>query len=125
MMRLTAAFLALAAAPLAAAEPPKPLVTGLKNPESVAVFNGATLVTVIGDFDKDGDGGVVKIADGKAVPFAMNMDDPKGIAVHQTNAFVADKTRVWKIDAGLLPHRSVSPASMPTSMPPATSKNAV
>ena len=71
---------ALALVGPAAAAPPKPLVTGLKNPESVCVGpDGRVYVTVIGEFDKDGDGGVVVVDDGKAVPFATGLDDPKGM----------------------------------------------
>ena len=62
------------------AEPPAPLVTGLKNPESVAVGPGNRIyVTDIGEFDKDGDGGVFVIDKGKAVPVRQRADDPKGI----------------------------------------------
>ena len=39
---------------------PKPFVTGLLNPESVAIVgDGKFYVSVIGEFDKDGDGAVV------------------------------------------------------------------
>jgi glucose/arabinose dehydrogenase len=86
---------ALSAAPL-----PKPLVTGLKNPESVAVgTDGRIYVSTIGDFDKDGDGAVMVIQDGKAVPFATGLDDPKGLAAFQGFLYVADKNKVWRIDA--------------------------
>jgi len=78
---------------------PKPLVTGLKNPESVAVgTNGRIYVTEIGDFDKDGDGRVLVIQDGKAIPFATGLDDPKGLAAHLEWLYVADKNKVWRID---------------------------
>jgi sugar lactone lactonase YvrE len=80
-------------------QPPKPLVTGLKNPESVVVGqNGKVYVSVIGEFDKDGDGSVVLIAGDKAVPYVTGLDDPKGLAVHQKWLFVADKKRVLRID---------------------------
>jgi glucose/arabinose dehydrogenase len=76
-----------------------PFVTGLKNPESVCIgADGRTYVTCIGEFDKDGDGSVVVIEDGKAVPFATGLDDPKGIVAAGPFLFVADKTRVWRID---------------------------
>lgn len=88
------------AGPLVAAELPKPLVTGLKNPESVIIgTDGKTYVSVIGEFDKDGDGSVVIIgADGKVTPFATNLDDPKGLAAWNEWLFVADKQRVWRIN---------------------------
>lgn len=86
----------------AAAEPPKPklLVEGLKNPESVAVSpEGRIFVSEIGAFDKNGDGTVVEIVDGKAKTIAKGLDDPKGLDCYQDLLFVADKQRVWKIDA--------------------------
>jgi glucose/arabinose dehydrogenase len=93
------ALLCLAAPCASAAELPKPLVDGLKNPESVAVGpDGKVYVTVIGEFDKDGDGSVVVVADGKATPLATGLDDPKGIAVFQNWLFVADKTKVLRIN---------------------------
>ena len=104
----TSGFVALALAGLllcgaaAAAEPPKPklLVEGLKNPESVAVSAaGRVFVSVIGGFDKNGDGTVVEVVDGKAKTIAKGLDDPKGLACWKDLLFVADKKRVWRIDA--------------------------
>jgi len=89
--------LLLCASPLLAA-PPKPMVEGLKNPESVCVAGGKIYVSVIGERDTDGDGAVLVIEDGKAVPFATGLNDPKGLAAYQTSFFVTDKTQVWKID---------------------------
>src|SRR5262245_22682885 len=81
-----------------AKEPPKPLVTGLKNPESVCVgADGRTYVTVIGEFGTDGDGGVWVVEGDKAKPFAEGMDDPKGMAAYADVLFVADKTRIWRV----------------------------
>jgi len=96
----TTAAVLLAAAPLAAADLPKPLVTGLKNPESVCLGDdGAIYVTEIGEFDKAGDGQVSVIRDGKATVFAKGLDDPKGIVAYKKAFYVTDKTRVVKIDA--------------------------
>ncbi|HJZ90472.1 MAG TPA: SMP-30/gluconolactonase/LRE family protein, partial [Gemmataceae bacterium] len=82
-----------------AAAPPKPLVTGLKNPESAAVgLDGRIYVTTIGEFDTDGDGAVMVIQGDKAVPFATKLDDPKGIVAFRQFLFVTDKKRVWRID---------------------------
>lgn len=102
--RLAAAGFLLSSLALsaAAAEPPKPklLVEGLKNPESVAVSpEGRLFVSEIGAFDKNGDGTVVEIVDGKAKTVAKGLDDPKGLACWKDVLFVADKQRVWKIDA--------------------------
>ena len=82
-----------------AAEPPKPILAGLKSPESVCVgLGGKVYVTEIGEFDKDGDGRVLLIQGDKAVPFTEGLDDPKGVAPYQQFLFVADKTKVLKID---------------------------
>jgi glucose/arabinose dehydrogenase len=98
----TLAFLALLfASPVFAQDKlPKPIVSGLKSPESVAVDNaGRVFVTEIGEFGKDGDGRVVMIDKGQIVEFAAGMDDPKGIVAWTNLLFVADNKRVWKIDA--------------------------
>lgn len=90
---------AVLAAALAQTPLPKPLVAGLKNPESVAVTADGTLfVSVIGDFGKDGDGAIMKIVKGKTVPFATSLDDPKGLAAWGKWLFTADKDRIWRID---------------------------
>ena len=81
--------------------PPKPMVTGLKNPESVCVGPDRRIfVTTIGEFDKDGDGAVMVIEPGgKAIPFVTELNDPKGMASYQKWLFLTDKTRVLRIDA--------------------------
>ncbi len=88
------------AAPVSAqaAELPKPIATGLTLPESVAAAGGKVYASVIGERDKDGDGAVVVIENGKATPFVTGLDDPKGVAAYQRWLFVADKTKVWRID---------------------------
>jgi glucose/arabinose dehydrogenase len=97
--QLCAAWLVLAATPVFAVDLPRPFITGLKSPESVCIGpNGAAYVTEIGEFGKDGDGQVSVIRDGKAVPFATGLDDPKGIVFFGNDFYVADKTRVMKID---------------------------
>jgi glucose/arabinose dehydrogenase len=100
MMRsLAFAALLFGPLPVAVAQTPKPLVEGLKNPESVAVGpDGKVYVTEIGEFDKDGDGTVVVVENGKVTPFATGLDDPKGIVAFQKWVYVADKTRVLRID---------------------------
>jgi glucose/arabinose dehydrogenase len=77
----------------AAAEPmPKPLVTGLSKPHSVAVgFDRRIYVTETG-------GRVVVIQDGKAVPFATDLGTPRGVVAFQQWLFVADAKRIWRID---------------------------
>ena len=84
----------------ASAQPsPMVVVTGLTNPESVAVdAQGNIFVSIIGERSRDGDGAVVKIDHGKAVPFASGLNDPKGLVTFQGRLFVADKNRIWRID---------------------------
>jgi sugar lactone lactonase YvrE len=76
-------------------------VTGLATPESALIGpDGRIYVSEIGGFGKDGDGKVTAIGpDGKATPVASGMDDPKGLAAVGKTIYVADKTRIWKIDA--------------------------
>lgn len=82
-----------------AADLPAPLVTGLKNPESVCLGpEGKIYVTEIGEFDKAGDGLVTAIVDGKAKPLATGLDDPKGIVFLKDTFYVTDKTKVVKVD---------------------------
>src|SRR6266851_5624585 len=94
------AAVVLILAPVAAAEePPKPLVEGLKNPTAVAVgFGGKVYVTVAATDDKDAGGAVLRIDDGKAVPFATGLDHPQGLAAFMQWLFVADRRGVWRID---------------------------
>ena len=85
-----------------AADAPKQtvIVSGLENPESVVQgADGKLYVTVIGKDGTDGDGFVAVIEDGKAKPFATGLDDPKGLVAHGNDLYVADKTRVCKIDS--------------------------
>ncbi len=100
------ALLLLSTAPAVAAEVPKgelpkPMITGLVNPESICVGPGGKLfVTTIGEFGKDGDGAVMVLEPGgKAVPFVTGLNDPKGIVAYQKFLYVTDNTRVIRIDA--------------------------
>jgi len=77
----------------------EPLGKGLAMPESVVVGpGGRVFVTSIGEFGKDGDGAVLVLDKGNAVPFTKDLDDPKGIVAFQQWLYVADKQRVWRID---------------------------
>ena len=96
MKRLSLLLLIAFALPANAAPPP--MVTGLKNPESVVAVGDKIYITEIGEFGKDGDGVVSVIENGKAVPFATGLDDPKGIVAHNKMLYVADKSRIWRID---------------------------
>ncbi len=113
---LRAVCLVLAASPVFAADLPKPLATGLKNPESVCIGPDKLMyVTEIGEFDVDGDGKVSVIKDGKPVPFATGLDDPKGIVAWENAFYVTDKKRVVKIDAAGKVTTFSAPDKFPTS----------
>jgi glucose/arabinose dehydrogenase len=100
MRLLSLAGLFLLGGASAMADAPKPLATGLKNPESVCLgTDGAAYITEIGEFGKDGDGQVSVLRDGKITVFAKGLDDPKGIVMFQNVLYVADNKRVVKIDA--------------------------
>jgi glucose/arabinose dehydrogenase len=82
-----------------AADPPKPIISGLKNPRAVAVgADRRVYVTVCDDPEKAGAGAVLAIEGGKAVPFATGLDAPTYMAAWQNWLFVADKECVWRID---------------------------
>jgi sugar lactone lactonase YvrE len=93
-------------------------VKGLASPESVITGPDARLyVSEIGEFGKDGDGKVTVIGkSGQAEPFAKGFDDPKGLAASKDAIFVADKTRIWKID--LQGHASVFVKAQDFPQPP-------
>ncbi|HEY8084210.1 MAG TPA: SMP-30/gluconolactonase/LRE family protein [Methylophilaceae bacterium] len=73
------------------------VVKGLHMPESVLVVDGHIYVSEIGEFGKDGDGGIAMIEGDKVKPFATGMDDPKGLAYAKGTLYVADKTRILKV----------------------------
>src|ERR1700678_681852 len=101
--------------PAGAQQTPQVLVTGLTNPESVVLNpQGQMFVSVMGVADRNGDGSVVKIVDGKAVPFASGFDDPKGLVALQRWLFVADKHQVWRIDETGKAEVFAPPSSFPT-----------
>jgi gluconolactonase len=75
-------------------------VTALQTPESVlALADGRILVSQIGEFGRDGDGSIAQIdKSGRVSIFASGLDDPRGLAREGDYIYVADKTRIWKID---------------------------
>jgi glucose/arabinose dehydrogenase len=79
---------------------PKPLVAGIKHPESVAVGqDGRIYVTTWGDdIGNNGEGAVMVVEEGIAKPFAAGLDCPRGIVAFNDMFFVADNQRVWRID---------------------------
>src|SRR6267142_3693582 len=93
LLRQATLLLVLAAPVNAGEQIPKPLLTGLKNPQAVAVgADGKIYLTVAGD------GAVLAVGGSKAVPFATGLNEPRGLAAYQQWLFVADKQGVWRID---------------------------
>ncbi len=97
-----------------AADPPT-TVSGLKNPESAAVGPGGKVyVTMIGERDKKGDGSIVIVEpSGKIITFAAGLDDPKGLVVVGEQFFVADVTKVWRVDSRGKTEVYVGPEAFP------------
>ena len=74
-------------------------ITGLKTPESVVqAKDGKIYVSEINEFGKDGDGQITVIENSKPRVFATGLDDPKGLVIIGQNLYVADKTKVLKIN---------------------------
>jgi glucose/arabinose dehydrogenase len=95
---LILAFALLTLSDFVQAAPPAPLATGIANPESVAVLEGKIYVSSIGEFNKDGDGAILVVEDGKARPIATGLNDPKGILAVRNSLYVTDRTRVLRVD---------------------------
>jgi hypothetical protein len=98
MIRLTLAALVVAL-PLAAQQPQ--IITGLKQPESIAIGPaGKVYVSETGEYEKANDGYISVLEGGKLRRFATGLDDPHGIKWFKDNLFVSDNMGlVWKIDA--------------------------
>jgi hypothetical protein len=74
-------------------------ITGLKTPESVVqAKDGKIYISEINEFGKDGDGQITVVENGKQRVFAKGLDDPKGIVIIGKYLYVADKTKILKID---------------------------
>lgn len=91
-------FLVFAARLAAGEELPRPLVTGLKDPQAVAVAaDGRIYIAVRGEGEKAA-GAVLVLDEGKAVPFATGLDAPSGIVTWNEWLFVAGQKQIWRID---------------------------
>jgi hypothetical protein len=86
-------------APLAAQEPR--IITGLKQPESIAIGpRGQVYVSETGEYEKANDGYISLLEAGKLRRFATGLDDPHGIKWWGDHLFVSDNMgMVWRIDA--------------------------
>jgi len=74
-------------------------ISGLKMPESVLqAQDGKIYVSEINGFGKDGDGQITVVENGKPRILTSGLDDPKGLAMIGKYLYVADKTKILKID---------------------------
>jgi len=97
--KMLAVLVALASAmPLVAQEPQ--IITGLKQPESIAIGPGGKVyVSETGEYEKANDGYISVLEGGKLRKFATGLDDPHGIKWFKDHLFVSDNTGfVWRID---------------------------
>jgi hypothetical protein len=103
----------LAAAPLLAQQPQ--IITGLKQPESVAIGPGGKVyVSETGEYEKANDGYISILEGGQLRRFASGLDDPHGIKWYKDHLFVSDNMGlVWRIDAKGNPERFVDATDFP------------
>ena len=82
-------------------------VNGLLTPESVIqAADGKLYVSEINEFGKDGDGQIRVIDHGKASVLVQGLDDPKGLIVIGNDLFVADKSRIWRVQLNQTPAKA-------------------
>ena len=103
----------LVALPLAAQQPE--IISGLKQPESVAIGPGGKVyVSETGEYEKANDGYVSVLEGGKLRRFASGLDDPHGIKWYRNHLFVSDNMGiVWRIDSKGNPERFVDATDFP------------
>ena len=103
----------MGAAPVAAQEPR--IITGLKQPESVAIGPGGTVyVSETGEYEKANDGYISILENGQLKRFATGLDDPHGIKWYRGHLFVADNMGIiWRIDTKGNPERFVDATDFP------------
>jgi hypothetical protein len=99
--------------PLPAQQPQ--IITGLKQPESVAIGPGGKIyVSETGEYEKANDGYISVLEGGKLRRFAGGLDDPHGIKWYRDHLFVSDNMGiVWRIDAQGNPERFVDATDFP------------
>ena len=112
-MLLVGFALLLAHAPLMAQQPR--IITGLKQPESVALGPGGRVyVSETGEYDRANDGYISVLEGSKLRRFAGGLDDPHGIKWYRGHLFVADNMGlVWRIDSAGTPERFVDATDFP------------
>jgi gluconolactonase len=95
----TALAVLCVAARVAAQEPQ--IITGLKQPESIAIGAGGKIyVSETGEYEKANDGYISVLEGNRLRRFASGLDDPHGIKWYRDHLFVSDNMgMVWRIDA--------------------------
>lgn len=75
-------------------------ITGLKTPESVVqAKDGRIFVSEINEFGENGDGRISVVdSQGNVTVFASGLDDPKGLVIIGDYLYVADKTKILKVN---------------------------
>ena len=113
IVRLVLGLMAGAGARLLAQEPQ--IVTGLKQPESVAIGpDGKVYISETGEYEKANDGYISIFEAGKLRRFAEGLDDPHGIKWYRDHLYVSDNMgMVWRIDARGNPERFVDATDFP------------
>jgi sugar lactone lactonase YvrE len=109
------AILAGLSAPGALAAQEPRLITGLKQPESVAIGpRGRVYVSETGEYEQANDGFISVLEGDTLRPFATGLDDPHGIKWWRDHLFVSDNMGiVWRIDAQGKAERFVDATDFP------------
>ncbi len=104
----------LLVAPQLAGQEPR-IITGLKQPESIAIGpRGTVYVSETGEYEKANDGYISILENGQFRRFAGGLDDPHGIDWYRDHLFVADNMGiVWRIDARGTVERFVDATDFP------------
>jgi SMP-30/Gluconolactonase/LRE-like region len=96
---LLAALAAIAPSVPSFAQEPQ-IITGLKQPESIALRRGQVYISETGEYEKPNDGYISVLEGDSTRTFATGLDDPHGIKWWGDHLFVADNMgMVWRIDA--------------------------
>ena len=123
--KMLAALVAVASAmPLVAQEPQ--IITGLKQPESIAIGPGGRVyVSETGEYEKANDGYISVPEGNKLRRFATGLDDPHGIKWFKDHLFVSDNMGfVWRIDSQGNVERFVDATDFPRKVTnPTTSRS--
>jgi sugar lactone lactonase YvrE len=92
--------LAVVASPVPLAAQEHRIITGLKQPESIAIGpRGQVYVSETGEYEKANDGYISILEAGTLRRFATGLDDPHGIKWWRDHLFVSDNMgMVWRID---------------------------